>query len=110
MMRYLFLLSWCLAGTVRGEDVTVLDFGAVPDGKTLTTASLQNAIDHCSRTGGGTVTVPPGTYLTHTVYLTRRTSRHSISHGRRISVPGRISSIGAVWRRGREPKRCSRTS
>ncbi len=69
MMRCVLLLCCCLAGTVLGEDVSVLDFGAVPDGKTLTTGSLQNAIDHCSSTGGGTVTVPPGTYLTHTVRL-----------------------------------------
>ena len=69
MKRYLFLLSWCLASTVMGENVTVLDFDAVPDGKTLTTVAIQKAIDHCSDTGGGTVTVPPGTYLTHTVHL-----------------------------------------
>lgn len=76
MMRYVFLLSWCLAGVVRGEDVSVLDFDAVADGKTLTTASLQKAIDHCSSTGGGTVTVPPGTYLTHTVYLKGAVNLH----------------------------------
>lgn len=76
MMRYVFLLFCCLAGTVLGEDVSVLDFGAVPDGKTLTTVSLQNAIDHCSSTGGGTVTVPPGTYLTHTVRLKEGVNLH----------------------------------
>lgn len=76
MMKYYFLLACCLVSTVRGEDVTVLDFDAVPDGKTLTTAALQNAIDHCSNSGGGTVTVPPGTYLTHTVYLKNGVNLH----------------------------------
>ena len=76
MMKYLFLLFLCLTGTVHSEDVNVLDFGAVPDGKTLATASLQNAIDHCSGTGGGTVAVPPGTYLTHTVYLKNGVNLH----------------------------------
>ena len=52
-----------------GADVNVLDFGAVPDGKTLTTEAIQKAIDKCSLTGGGTVSVPPGTYLTHTIFL-----------------------------------------
>jgi polygalacturonase len=38
-------------------------FGATGDGKTLDTAALQAAIDACHRAGGGTVRVPPGTYL-----------------------------------------------
>ena len=59
MKRYLFLLSWCLASTVMGENVTVLDFDAVPDGKTMTTGAIQKAIDHCSDTGGGTVRGAP---------------------------------------------------
>jgi polygalacturonase len=52
-----------------GMDVNVLDFGAVPDGKTLTTGAIQKAIDKCSLTGGGTVSIPQGTYLTHTIFL-----------------------------------------
>lgn len=52
-----------------GKNINVLEAGAVPDGKTLTTAALQKAIDDCAAAGGGTVTVPPGVYLTHTVYL-----------------------------------------
>lgn len=47
----------------------VLHFGAVPDGKTLATAALQQAIDACAAAGGGTVIVPPGVFLTHTVFL-----------------------------------------
>jgi hypothetical protein len=41
----------------------VTRFGAVPDGKTKNTAALQRAIDACSAAGGGTVFVPPGTFL-----------------------------------------------
>src|SRR5512143_1425397 len=42
----------------------VRDFGAAGDGRTLDTAALQGAIEACHRAGGGTVRVPPGTYLT----------------------------------------------
>ena len=42
----------------------VRDYGAAGDGKTLDTAALQGAVDACHRAGGGTVRVPPGTYLT----------------------------------------------
>ena len=44
-------------------------FGATGDGKTLDTAALQGAIDACHRAGGGTVRVPPGTYLTKPLEL-----------------------------------------
>ena len=33
----------------------IVDFGAVGDGKTLNTASIQQAIDRCNQMGGGTV-------------------------------------------------------
>jgi polygalacturonase len=47
----------------------VRDYGAKPDGKTLCTTSIQEAIDACSRAGGGTVYLPPGTFLSGTVYF-----------------------------------------
>ena len=53
-----------------------MDFGAVVDGKTLTTESIQKAIDRCSATGGGTVTLPQGIYLTHTVFLKNAVNFH----------------------------------
>jgi hypothetical protein len=52
----------------HAEDVSVIDFGAISDGTTLTTQAIQDAIDHCHATGGGTVTIPQGTYLTRTIY------------------------------------------
>lgn len=47
----------------------VRDLGAVPDGKTLSTAAIQQAIDRCAAQGGGTVRLPAGTWLTGTLYL-----------------------------------------
>ena len=47
----------------------ILDFGAVGDGASLNTESIQSAIDECSRNGGGTVFVPKGDFLTGTIYL-----------------------------------------
>ena len=44
--------------------LNVRDLGAVGDGKTKDTAALQKALDQ-----GGTVVVPPGTYLSGTLYL-----------------------------------------
>ena len=49
--------------------VSVLDFGAKPDGETLNTESLQRAIDECGRKGGGTVRFPAGRYVSGTILL-----------------------------------------
>ncbi|MFC1794670.1 glycoside hydrolase family 28 protein, partial [Planctomycetota bacterium] len=51
------------------EMYDVRDYGAKPDGKTLCTASIQKAIDACSQSGGGTVYLPPGTFLSGTIYF-----------------------------------------
>ena len=46
----------------------VIDYGAVGDGVTKNTAAIQRAIDECA-VKGGTVMVPPGVYLTGSIYL-----------------------------------------
>ncbi|MDP4291129.1 MAG: glycosyl hydrolase family 28 protein [Bacteroidota bacterium] len=65
----LLLLLFFTAFTVNAKDVNILNYGAVPDGKTLSTKAIQQAIDECSQSGGGDVIIPAGTYLTGTIYL-----------------------------------------
>ncbi|RPH93781.1 MAG: hypothetical protein EHM72_16065 [Calditrichaeota bacterium] len=50
----------------------IVDFGAVGDGVTLNTQAFQDAVDRCSGTGGGTVYVPPGTFVTGSFILSSR--------------------------------------
>jgi len=47
----------------------IRDYGAKSGGKTLCTTSIQKAIDTCSQSGGGTVYLPPGTFLSGTIYF-----------------------------------------
>ncbi|MCC8114623.1 MAG: hypothetical protein LIP03_11685 [Bacteroidales bacterium] len=54
---------------LRAEDANVMDFGARADTLGLSSEAFQRAIDYCSETGGGTVTVPPGEYLCASVML-----------------------------------------
>jgi len=44
-------------------------YGAVNDGKTLATSSIQQAIDACAGRGGGVVSFKPGTYLTGAIFI-----------------------------------------
>ncbi len=64
------LCTWGIPATA-GSNYTfnVIDFGAVPDGRTLSTQAIQGAIDSCASRGGGTVYFPPGRYLSGTIEL-----------------------------------------
>ena len=112
---------------------SVLDYGAKPDGKTLNTKSIQRAIDDAFQSGGGTVRIPSGTFLTGRIDLKSRVtlyldagctllgsaslSDYADSNGRHLifamgaddvtlAGPGRIDGQGpAFWEpSGRAPK------
>jgi len=51
------------------SQILVDEFGAVADGVTVNTASLQNALDMLDKQGGGTLAFGPGVYLTGTLHL-----------------------------------------
>jgi polygalacturonase len=52
--------------------LNVRDFGARGDGVSLDTAALQEAIDTCAQSGGGTVYFPPGRFLSGSLVLRSR--------------------------------------
>ncbi len=54
----------------------IKSFGAVPDGKTLNTAAIQNAIDTCFENGGGRVVVENGVYMFGTIILRSNVELH----------------------------------
>ena len=47
----------------------ILDYGADPTGRALSHDAIQKAIDLCSQTGGGTVLIPAGVYITGPIEL-----------------------------------------
>lgn len=53
----------------KKDTLSIVKFGAVADGNTLNTKSINNAIDALSKKGGGTVLVPAGLWLTGPVIL-----------------------------------------
>ena len=66
----LLLLVLCITGNaVLAKDKLITDYGAVPDGRTVNTKAIQQAIDEMSAAGGGRVVVPAGNFMTGTIVL-----------------------------------------
>ena len=54
----------------------ILDYGAKGDGKTLNTGAINKAVEKCNYKGGGTVVIPPGTFVTGTIVLRSNVNLH----------------------------------
>ena len=69
--RFIFILCglFLCAGTIAATDYNALQQGAVGDGRTLNTKSLQSAIDALHEKGGGQLYFPAGRYLTGSLQL-----------------------------------------
>ena len=64
------LLTLALATPALADTtLSITDTGALPDGKTLNTQSIQKAIDQVATGGGGTVNIPAGTFRTGALFL-----------------------------------------
>jgi polygalacturonase len=63
-------------GPKCGDWLNVRQLGAVGDGVTKCTASIQRAIDQCGSSGGGTVFLPAGRYVSGTLWLRDNVTLH----------------------------------
>jgi polygalacturonase len=61
--------SMHLTRSAGGMFFNVRKFGAVGDGKNLDSPAINKAIEACARSGGGTVLIPAGTYLSGSIHL-----------------------------------------
>lgn len=70
--------DWKKADSILGEITepsfppavfNIVGFGAVSDGKTMNTGVINKTISHASESGGGTVLIPEGTFLTGAIHL-----------------------------------------
>lgn len=60
----------------KKDTVSIVKFGAVPDGNTLNTKAINNAIETLAKRGGGVVLVPAGLWLTGPVVLKSNINLH----------------------------------
>jgi len=65
----LLALSAFVTGTLQAADYNIVNYGARADTTVLSTKALQQAIDDCSKAGGGRVVVPTGGYKIGTIVL-----------------------------------------
>ena len=72
----------------------VIDYGAVADGKTLSTAAIQTAIDECNKNGGGRVVIPAGSFYSGSIFLKDNVELH-IEHGATLTASANIDDYNA---------------
>lgn len=81
--------------TERVKDYIITQYGAVQGGESLCTTAIQNAIDECANAGGGRVVVPPGTFLTGTVFVKSNVEIH-LEEGAEL--------LGSPWMKNYPPQ------
>lgn len=70
MNKYLiFALFLMLFRAAQAQDYVITQFGASEDSTQLNTAVIQSLIDKASESGGGTIVIPKGTYLTGALFF-----------------------------------------
>lgn len=60
----------------KKDTFNIVRFGAKPDGVTLNTQSINNAIQACSQKGGGVVVIPSGLWITGPLVLKSNVNLH----------------------------------
>ena len=69
--RLLLFIIHCslFIAAAHAADYNIISYGAKSDTTVLSTMAIQQAIDDCSKAGGGRVVVPAGNYKTGTIVL-----------------------------------------
>ncbi|HMB61223.1 MAG TPA: glycoside hydrolase family 28 protein [Xanthomonadales bacterium] len=84
---------------IPGAEFSILDFGAVGDGRTDCSQAIAETIAAASAKGGGRVTIPPGVYLTGPMHLQNHINLH-IEEGATLSfIPEPDRYLPAVFTR-----------
>ncbi len=60
----------------ESETLSIIDYGAVGDGKTDNTDAFRKTIEACAAAGGGQVIVPAGTWFTGPIHLMSKVDFH----------------------------------
>lgn len=75
--------------------LSIAEFGAVADGRTVNTAAFAAAIESCASAGGGMVLVPPGTWVTGSIRLRDNVNLH-VERGAVVQFSRRLEDFPLV--------------
>jgi len=83
LLSALFWAALVAAGAESSDEArnrvsahNITNFGAKGDGKAMNTKAINQAIAECSQSGGGTVVIPPGDYLSGPIVLLKNVTLH----------------------------------
>jgi polygalacturonase len=108
---YLSTLPFAMPEMVEPQfpprSVSIVEFGAVPDGHTMNTKAFFDAISTCVKGGGGTVIVPAGTWLTGPIRLESNVNLH-VEKGALVQFSKNINDYPFVENPGGKQNRYGR--
>ena len=88
MRKSILLLTFTLLHlSLSAKDYNIKAYGAVPDGKTLTSDAFNKAIEVASNNGGGRIIVPAGEYLCGSIRMKSNTELHFEDGAKIIAAP-----------------------
>ncbi len=74
--KYVYELPKVMEVSFKKDTFNIVAYGAKPDGITLNSKAIQQAIEVCSQSGGGTVLIPKGFWLTGPITLKSNVNLH----------------------------------
>jgi DNA sulfur modification protein DndE len=105
--KYQYELPKYYTPVFRKDTFNIARYGAKPDGVTMCTQTINQAIEQCSQAGGGTVLIPQGLWLTGPIEMKSDVNLH-IAKGAIVQFSRNINDYPVVittWE-GEESYRC----
>jgi len=105
--KYEFELPLIYQPYFRKDTFNIVKYGAKPDGMTLNTQAINLAIEQCNASGGGTVLIPKGLWLTGPIVLKSNVNLH-LEHNALLQFSKNYNDypiVQTTWE-GQESYRC----
>src|SRR5580692_11763658 len=95
MTRIAAVCMFAVVGSLHAAAVDISTFGAKGDGKTQNREAINKAIETVAAAGGGTVEIPPGTWVTGSIRLRSNVTIH-LERGAVIEASSEQSAYDAA--------------